>query len=299
LSAPKRELEKARIEAEDAHHPASVAKTAGPVDHSRMKDAVAQSLADLRKGISRFYNSIDRATRLKETGLIDFFVYYFTVEVGNPAANATSIIECFRACDLTPPTSTSAYLSRGLKSTPQKFIRVDGGYRLERHYRESISKRLGSEQIVVQTNAELRKLESKLSSEPEREFLKETIACFEAGASRAAIIMCWILIMDHLFELVRVKHLASFNAELGKVTDRRVKVSAVSTRDDFGDIPEAKFIELLRASGIISNDVRKILDQKLGTRNSCAHPSGVTINRSKVIDFVEDLVHNVILKYPI
>lgn len=60
---------------------------------------------------------------------------------------------------------------------------------------------------------------------------------------------------------------------------------------------ESKFIDLCRVAKIISNDVRKILDQKLGTRNSSAHPSGVTINKSKVIDFVEDLVDNVVLKY--
>jgi hypothetical protein len=29
-------------------------------------------------------------------------------------------------------------------------------------------------------------------------FLKETIDCFEAGANRATIAMCWILTMDHL-----------------------------------------------------------------------------------------------------
>ena len=86
---------------------------------------------------------------------------------------------------------------------------------------------------------------------------------------------------------------------MAKVNDKRVKVASIVTRDDFGDVPENKFIELLRAASIISNDVRKILDQKLGTRNSCAHPSGVLIKGSKVIDFVEDLVENVLLKYPL
>jgi len=41
------------------------------------------------------------------------------------------------------------------------------------------------------------------------------------------------------------------------------------------------------------------LEQKLDTRNSCAHPSGITVNKSKVIDFVEDLVENVVVKYAI
>ena len=76
-------------------------------------------------------------------------------------------------------------------------------------------------------------------------------------------------------------------------------MKAITQRDDFTEMKESKFIEFCRSAHIISNDVRKILDQKLGTRNSCAHPSGVTVNKSKVIDFVEDLVDNVILKYKV
>ncbi len=189
------------------------------------------------EGAKRFFNSIDDAENLSPGGLIDLFVYYLTVEAGEPAVTARGINDCFHACDLSAPARTRAHLSEGLKSEPQRFVRVDGGYKLQHHYREALSKKLGAERVVVQASAELRKLESMQA----------------AGV----------------------------------------------TRDDFGDIPEGKFIELLRASGIISNDVRKILDQKLGTRNSCAHPSGISINRSKVIDFVEDVIENVILKYSI
>ena len=159
--------------------------------------------------------------------------------------------------------------------------------------------KLGAESIVKETSIELRALEAKLPNGSKRTFLSETIDCFEVSAYRATIVMCWLLTLDHLQELVLKHHLVLFNAALAKVTDKRVKVSSVSTRDDFSDIPENKFIELLRSAGIVSNDVRKILDEKLGTRNSCAHPSAVTIKRSKVIDFVDDLVENVLLKYAI
>jgi hypothetical protein len=96
-----------------------------------------------------------------------------------------------------------------------------------------------------------------------------------------------------------LNHAAAFDRVLAANTDKRVKVTSIKTRDDFGDIPEGKLIEFLRSSGAISNDVRKILDEKLGTRNSSAHPSGIEIKRSKVIDFVDDLVTNVVLKYAI
>lgn len=253
----------------------------------------------MSKGANRFYNSVDGASELAPRDLVELFVYYLTVEAGESAASAKAVDACFEVCDLPPPKRTAAHLSEGVTSKPQRYVKVDGGYKLQRHRREGISKRLGAERVVVQTSAELRRLEERLSDGPKKAFLKETIDCFEAGANRATVVMCWLLTLDHLYELVITSFLSAFNAELAKVKDRRVKVSMISTKDDFSDIPEGKFIELLRATGVISNDVRKILDAKLGIRNTCAHPSGVTIKRSKVIDFVEDLIENVILKYPV
>lgn len=250
----------------------------------------------MREGVSRFINSIEGVSALKDSELIDLFVYYLTVEIENDAATATSVTECFKACDLTPPARIAPYLSEGLKARPQKFIKVDGGYKLQRHFLEVLSKRLGAERVVLQTSVELRRLETLLSAGPERIFLKETIDCFEVGADRATIVMCWLLIMDHLYNLVLSGHLVEFNAKLAA---RKAKISEVKARDDFSEIPEGIFIELLRSAHVISNDVRKILDEKLGVRNSCAHPSGIIVRRSKAVEFVEDLVENVILKYPL
>src|SRR5690606_38210155 len=88
-----------------------------------------------------------------------------------------------------------------------------------------------------------------------------------------------------------------FNGALSANTDKRVKVSAITQLDDFSDIPENKFIEFLRVSKIITGDVRKILDTKLGIRNTCAHPSSIIISQIKATDFIIDLVENVIVKY--
>jgi hypothetical protein len=111
--------------------------------------------------------------------------------------------------------------------------------------------------------------------------------------------MCWILALDHLIDYVMNKHAAAFDKVLAVNTGKRVKVTSIKSRDDYGDIPEGKLIEFMRSAGAISNDVRKILEEKLGTRNSCAHPSSIAIKRTKVIDFVEDLITNVVLKYKI
>jgi len=115
---------------------------------------------------------------------------------------------------------------------------AEGGYKLERHHPEGLSKKLGAERVIVQANAELRKLEAKMSAGAARDFLKETIDCFEAGANRATIVMCWILAMDHLMSCVLAHHLAAFIGVLAKTTDKRVKVTSITTRDDFSDIPD-------------------------------------------------------------
>jgi hypothetical protein len=165
--------------------------------------------------------------------------------------------------------------------------------------REMLSAELGAEKITAQTSATLRGLEYKMPDGAPKDFLKETIDCFESGANRATIIMAWILAMSSMFSYILNNKLPDFNAALAQNTDKSIKVKTITQRDDFAEIKESKFIELCRIAKIISNDVRKILDQKLDIRNSCAHPSGIKINKTKVIDFVEDLVDNVVLKYPV
>lgn len=247
--------------------------------------------------VNRFYNSIENAFSQSQSTLIELFVYFLTVESGQEAATPKQVAECFIACDLTVPGNIAARLAEGLKIKPPKYIKLNGGYKLQRHMREALSRKLGAETVIAQTSATLRGLEHKLPTGASKEFLKEAIDCFEIGANRAAIVMAWILTMDHMFNYIIRHKLSEFNGALKN--DKGVRFDSISKRDDFTEIREMKFIELCRTGGIISNDVRKILEQKLGTRNSCAHPSGVTVNESKVIDFIDDLVENVILKFTV
>src|SRR5690606_30046068 len=97
-----------------------------------------------------------------------------------------------------------------------------------------------AETVTAQTSATLRGLEQKLPASGNKEFLKEAIDCFEVGANRAAIVMTWILAMDHLFAHILAHKLTDFNAALSK--DKGVKIDAVNQRDDFTEIKETKFI---------------------------------------------------------
>jgi hypothetical protein len=146
----------------------------------------------------------------------------------------------------------------------------------------------------------LKRAVSKVSDENQRRFLAESIACLGVDAKRATIIMTWAAIVAHLYDYILgdSRRLKDFNAALQRRQDKHNKV-VITEYDDFTDIPEIIFIEVCRSAKIISNDIRKILDEKLGIRNTCAHPSGVEVHKTKVVNFVEDLVDNVIVKYRI
>lgn len=247
---------------------------------------------------ARFYQAIKSSLK-RETDLPDFFIYHLTVDLNEPQATTKAIRECYEACDLSPPSWLPSILSTGLKSKPKRFIKRTTGYRLESGNRDRISAIVGVQTPSVQTSAALNRLEALVPDGPKREFLHETIDCFNVGANRAALIMCWNLTLHHLQEYVFTKHLGAFNTVLAANTDRRVKVTSVSKLDDFTDMPESKFIEFCRTAKVITAGLHNKLKNRLDERNSAAHPSGVKTPPKLAEAFIEDLVENVIQKFAI
>ena len=247
--------------------------------------------------VNRFFDSLDPQAGASQSALIGLFVYFLTIELGQECATPRQVSECFVACDLATPKNIAARFYEGTRTKPPKFIGANGRYRLERQFREELSRKLGTRRVLAKTSSSLRALEQTMPSGGAKGFLQETIDCLDAGAKRATVVMAWILAMDHLCSHIMSHNFVAFNGVLATNTDRRVKVKVITQRDDLADIKESKLIELCRSARIISTDVRKILDQKLAIRNSYAHPSGIEITDTKVIDFVEDLVTNVVLKY--
>lgn len=141
-------------------------------------------------------------------------------------------------------------------------------------------------------------LSPRLTDGGERAFLNEAIRCLQVGAPRGAIVLAWALAVDHMQNHVLIHHLSGFNSAMAARADSNKNV-VIAIKDDFERISgERVFIEVLRSAGIVTNDVRKILDTQLGFRNTAAHASTVTVPESKVVAAIEDLVLNVILKYP-
>jgi hypothetical protein len=238
---------------------------------------------------------------MHRTELARYFVYFLTMDDQASHATPTQVAACFRQGEVTPWDDVRFYLSKAAQKrnrddTPL-MVHSGKGYRLERKERERIRLTLSSDTHQRETETALRSLVGLLSVTGEQSFLDEAVMCYEVSAYRAAIVMTWNLTIHHVYEYVLKHHLSSFNTELGKVKDKRVKVTAVSSMDDFADIPENKVIEIARAANVINNDVRKILDQKLGTRNSYAHPTTLTLSPIKASEFIQDLISNVVMKY--
>ena len=250
------------------------------------------------KLIHRFYERAEPHVAAA-SDLPDFFVYFLTVEQGEAVASTRAVRECYDACDLAPPSWLASHMSKGVNNKPKRFIKRDGGYRLESKRKKAIAALLGDGQPDVQTSAALDKLESQIPAGPKRDFLRETIKCFSAGANRAAIVMCWNLAAHHLQEhiLADATRHAAFDSVLAKNTDKRVKITAIAKQDDFTEMSEAKFLEFCREAKVITSTIFNKLKVRLNERNGAAHPSGVTIKPKAAEVYIEDLVDNVLLKY--
>ncbi len=249
------------------------------------------------ENLDEFISKIEGFEELHPNRQCDFFVLYLTEFEGKSGVRPKDIEGCFNKLRLKSVSNISRYLSTNTSGPTPKFLKEKDAYHIERKLVIKLKGEIKLDKPFLEVNKNLRSLLSYLKNNSEQTFLEEAIKCFEVQAFRPSIVMVWILTIDHMYEFIITNKLTEFNAALARVTDRRIRVTTVASKDDFSDIPEGKFIEITRSAGIISNDVRKILDEKLGIRNSAAHPSNITIGRGKTFDFIEDLINNVILKY--
>lgn len=150
----------------------------------------------------------------------------------------------------------------------------------------------------MQVRKQLAELPGKVVNVEERSFLKEAIDCHRCGAFRAAITMTWNLAYDHLCHYVLKHELTKFNAAWPKRFAKehaKCRIAAIVKREDFSELKESDVIEIARSGAVVTADMYKVLDQKLGTRNSAAHPSNVVFTQIEAEEFISNLVNNVVL----
>lgn len=254
----------------------------------------------MKRNIESFILQVENFDELPKAELIDYFVYFITVINEEDVADSRQLKECFEVLRTEPYSNIPSYLSKKSKrGKGKKFIKKANGYILERTLELDLQKTLSTGPSKKETSFLLRNMLEDIVDSHQRGFLHEAIDCYEIGAKRASIVLAWILSVNHLYKYIYKHKINEFDAVLLANKDKRIKITKLTSIDDFSEIPEGKFIEFCRSAKIITNDVRKILDEKLGTRNSSAHPSGISISELKATEFIQDLVENVVLKYKI
>ncbi len=242
--------------------------------------------------LERFISKIDGFIGMKPREKTDYLAYWLTTTKGE-AVMPTQIAACFETLDLTPFARLSPYLSEEATKPAGKYVKKPKGYRLERGVYESIKREIEDLPERISVSQEMLNLIDLVKDSHEKSFLSEAIDCYRVKANRATITLVWALTIDHLQRYIFANKLSEFNAALAANPDRRVTV--IVNYSDFSDLPENKLIELSRSTRVVTNDQRKILDEKLGIRNSAAHPSGINFSSHKATEFCLDLIPNIVL----
>jgi len=252
--------------------------------------------------LAQFTNFKDFSRKSK----ILLVIYYLRKYHGITEFTGADIRRAFREAMIRIPSDLSKLLSAlssgrnsPLLKAPTKHrysLSIDGVYEVEAVLAAKPSTAQRQNEFLALAIPHLSKTLVRVNDKNRRDFLTEAISCLKIEARRATIVMTWLTTVDHIQDYILAKKLNDFNQALTRRNDRYNRIAIVD-KDDFGGIKESVFIEVCRSARIITNDVRKILDEKLGIRNSAAHPSTVTFHDTKVVNFIEDLVDNVILKY--
>jgi hypothetical protein len=230
---------------------------------------------------------------------IKFFAWFLHSKKGDDRFAPADIRACYDAVGIEKPSNINPYIQGLEGKKPREILRDSRGLYLPKPVRDALEAQYGQREITVQVTKLLGELPHKVPDLAERTYLDETLTCYRHGAFRAAVVMAWNLAYHHLCDFVLKNKLADFNARWPIVYQGHHKkgVKQIASMDDFTEeLKESEVIEICNSAGIITKDMHRILVEKLGKRNSAAHPSSVLICQLQTEAFIDDLVKNVVVK---
>lgn len=126
-------------------------------------------------------------------------------------------------------------------------------------------------------------------------FAEEAIKCMEGGLWRSAIVMSWIGALHILYDYVIKNKLVEFNTEVKRVNKNW---KPVKTIDELAKaIGESDFLDRIENIGVITNSVKKNLNECLGRRNSSGHPNSYNPRQNTIAHHVETLLLDVFVPF--
>ncbi|MBL8690386.1 MAG: hypothetical protein JNL04_14870 [Rhodospirillaceae bacterium] len=244
-------------------------------------------LGDLVNQVSGFDDAPPREKIL-------LFAWFLHTHRSREIVDVPQIRACFSDLHIADP-SVSKYVSRMVEYG--ELVKAKGGFKLERTARNALDAKYGVHYTVVQVSRLLGDLPGKVPDLAEKNFLSEAIRCYRIEAYRACIVMTWNLAYSHLLHwiLSDATRLSDFNIAIGQRFPRRSSTQ-VSAYDSFlEEFKESEVIEICSTAGLLNSNVIRLLREKLGKRNTAAHPASVIVVQSQADDVITDLVNNVVL----
>jgi len=133
----------------------------------------------------------------------------------------------------------------------------------------------------------LQKKVSQISNTEEYDYLMEALACFRAGALRAAIVQTWAAAIRTIQYQCMLHSQNTINILAKK---HYPKAKPIKRLDDLANLKDSIVLNVARDLGVIDSNERDILVTSLGTRNKCSHPGKYNPKPIKAAAFLEDIL---------
>ncbi|MDE2466920.1 MAG: hypothetical protein KGO02_24870 [Alphaproteobacteria bacterium] len=196
--------------------------------------------------------------------------------------------------------NTSHYLR---EMEGRELLKDKTGYYCEGGFQSKYDELYGEHEITLSVRDMVKNLVDILPELGEQDIMREALICLRHDAGRAAIVMVWNIAFYHLCQYVLKHKLAEFNNRLPIRYPKKWKVAdlpVIAVYDDFSDqMSEREVIEVCNSSGIVTGDMYKVYVEKLGKRNSSAHPSTIHVTQVQAEGYIDDLIRNTVLKLTI
>lgn len=150
--------------------------------------------------------------------------------------------------------------------------------------------------VVIDLNAfDTNAIESifdSITNFDEKDYLRESVACFKVGAIRAGIVYVWASAIRNLQNKCAEKGFKDVNEALQSLNTREKPLKKIS---DFERLKDKTTLDIASKIGVITKHEKGELDKHLDLRNYCGHPSEYYPEMNKVKAYLEDLI-NIIFK---
>jgi hypothetical protein len=246
-----------------------------------------QKLKDFIVGVSGF-GDWGHADKIRMFAWLQHFLFKKTHFATN------DITQCYNALSF-KPSNTSQYLI-GMEN--KELLRNKNGYYAEGKFLARYNEKYGTHDIALTVRQKVKDLINNVPDVSEKDFMREAEICLRHDAGRATMIMVWNVAFYHLCQFIMKHHPAKFNAGFQTHYSglwQQAKVKTMVTYDDFLTLKESVVIDICKREQIITQTQFKILDKRLGERNTAAHPNSTKVGQLQAEAFIEDIVDNVVL----